>query len=393
MKMLCVSNYYPPHFEGGYEISVKETMDYLASRGHEVSVVCGTKGVAATDSSSFIPEYGGVSRVLKYIDYQKPGFIAKHRVEKFNYQIVTDAIKVLNPDLVYIANMKAVSIAPVIAVQNAKVPHVFDLGDIWLKSYLAPGLKGRLFRYAKSILPNTIGGKIELNPVIVLSEWMEQEVRNSFDSKDVYIVPRGIKVSELISEHYDLDRFVFVGRIEPNKGLDLCIEAMSLLQNQDKLGSMTLDVIGEADPEYLRHCMGLIEAFSLQERIRFLGRNPEVTKILSQYSVLLMPTMAREAFGRVVIEAMSLGLVVLATNAYGPKEIIADEEDGFLFDRGSVPALASKIRAVAGLNREQRCALGRKARQKVQEHYEINLVKKKIEIIIESIVNEPGKYR
>jgi glycosyltransferase involved in cell wall biosynthesis len=222
---------------------------------------------------------------------------------------------------------------------------------------------------------------------------MEQEVRSSFGSKEVFVIPRGIEVPDWISEHKDLDRFVFVGRIEPNKGLDLCIEAMNLLATQNGLGLLTLDVVGEADPGYEKYCVSLIEKYGLQSRIRFLGKNTKIMESLAQYSVLLMPTMAQEAFGRVVIEAMSLGLIVLATDAYGPKEIITDKVDGFLFERGSVSALTAKIMAVAELDREQRCALGRKAKQKVLKKYEINLVKKKIEIILESIVNEPNKYQ
>ncbi|MDD4310437.1 MAG: hypothetical protein PHO32_08660, partial [Candidatus Cloacimonetes bacterium] len=168
MRILCISNYYPPYFEGGYEISVKESMDYLAEMGHEIFILCGSKGVANPSLNwEYIPREP--VRTLKYINYQHSSFMDKHKVEVFNYKATIKALKQLCPDLVYFGNMKAISIAPVIAAQNLKIPRIFDVGDIWLRIYTSPSLKSRLFRFLKRILPFTVGGDIHLDPVIIVS--------------------------------------------------------------------------------------------------------------------------------------------------------------------------------------------------------------------------------
>ncbi len=389
MKILCISNYYPPFFEGGYEISVQETMAYLSERGHQIYVLCGNKGVDSPDPipSSLTPIEP--LRTLRYIDYARPCFMDKHRVEKYNYNTVLQIALQVRPDIVYFGNMKALSISPVLAIQKLQIPRVFDLGDIWLKSYQNSSLKGRMFRLAKRVLPFTIGGRIDLNPVIVLSNWMRDEVRQNYASTEVYIVPRGINIPKTAPKSTNLPlRYVYVGRVEPNKGLDLCIRAIGILNLEKPEHAYTMDVYGEADPAYEAICIAMIESNNLRHQIRFKGKSTKIMHVLESYDVLLMPTMAQEAFGRIIIEAMASRLIVIATNAYGPKEIIDDGTDGFLFERGSVSALVTTIKHVSALSSEERKRICDNARQKVVDKYEITLVKKQIEIILESIVNK-----
>lgn len=387
MKILCISNFYPPFFEGGYEISVSETMEYLSTRGHSVYIVCGEKGSEEKPvPPSAIPTIGKPLRILKYIDYHKSGFMAKHQVERFNYKVIKRLLMQLKPDLVYLGNMKALSIAPVIAVQDMKQCHIFDLGDIWLRSYLAPGIKSSIFRWLKARLPFTIGGRIILDPVIVLSQWMEDEVKREYLSKHVSIVPRGIRLPEINPRALQKPlKFVFAGRIEPLKGLDLCISAMSQLREQYNL-KIELDIYGEEDAAYAASCRDLIKKCKLETDVCFKGKSLSLQQILMDYDVFLMPTLAREAFGRVIIEAMAASMIVIATDAYGPKEIITSGVDGFLFTSGSSDMLAQTILHINSLSLDELERIRIKARQKVQAQYEISLVKKRIEIILENEV-------
>ncbi|MDZ4121077.1 MAG: glycosyltransferase, partial [Candidatus Cloacimonadaceae bacterium] len=143
---------------------------------------------------------------------------------------------------------------------------------------------------------------------------------------------------------------------------------------------------GDADPEYQKHCMDLIDSYQLTEHFRFMGKTDSVPKVLEDYDVLLMPTLAEEAFGRVIIEAMAMSMIVVATDAYGPREIIEHETDGFLFERGNANALAGTITMLESMDDSELQAVAQAARKKVETKYEISLVKKRIEIIIENVV-------
>lgn len=394
MKILCISNYYPPHFEGGYEISVKETMDYMVERGHQVYVLCGHRGLSQAEPmpSKMIP--GDVVRALTYIDYQHASFQNKHTVEIHNFRSTIAAINMTNPDIVYIANMKAISIAPVIAVQKRRIPRVFDLGDIWLRTYTAKDKKSRAFRFIKWLLPFTIGGRIYLNPVIVLSDWMKEEVTENYGSRIVYKVPRGISLPEIpLRPTQKPLKYIFAGRIEPLKGLDICIRAIADILKVDPSFPFTLDIYGEEDKDYAEKCKALIQEYGLTSRFHFMGKSTKLRSLLPEYDVMLMPTMAAEAFGRVVIEAMAAKVIVIATNAFGPKEIIQTGVDGYLFERGSHSHLAEIIKKIDAASPIELDQVKTAARQKVQSTYEISLVKKQVEIILENIVNKRTKNR
>lgn len=382
MKILCISNYYPPFFEGGYEISVQESMDYLETRGHQVFVLCGSKGSILPQDRALHFAEEPVQRKLRYIDYHHPSFLDKHKAELHNYLLTAKAIKALKPDLVYFGNQKAISIAPALAVQKLNIPHIYDIGDDWLKTYAANSLKKKIFQRLKCLLPFFVGGKVMLDPVIVPSRWMASELRALYGSRKVHVIPRAIALPpENTRELLPPLRFVFAGRIEPLKGLDILINAARMLHSD--YPDFSVDIYGEEYPHSADTSRALIERHGLKAHFNFRGKSQNMQRIFPQYDIMIMPTLARETFGRVIIEAMASGLIVIATNAFGPAEIIEHQVDSLLFERANPAALAACIKQILSTPLIELELMRKAARKKVAEHYEISLVKKSIEIILE----------
>jgi len=391
MKILVISNYYPPYYEGGYEISVKETADYLHSKGYQVFILTSTRMVDAPITS--LPrklKENEPYRILKLIDYFHSSIIQKHRVEKFNYSVVRQAIRKIEPDLIYFGNQKAISIAPILAAQKARQKVLFDIGDFWFGLYLAKSFKARAYRWLKELMPFTIGGKIVFQPAIVPSAWMKTELFDRYGLKNVFIIPRGIEIpsDELSKKDLDLSqrpiRFVFAGRIEPKKGLDLCIKALSAIGESNR--DFSLDIFGSGEPAYLNDLKTMITQNKLEHHVIFHKPVSNLIGELSNYDVFLMPTMAQEAFGRVLIEAMAAGTIVIASNRFGPAEIITDGQDGFLFEMGSYQALQTCIQNVISMPDKELNRIRSNAFRTVQTKFEISLVKKSIEDIIVKII-------
>lgn len=392
MKILVISNYYPPQFLGGYEISVKESADFLAQRGHEVFILCGDLGCETADH--FCPETficQNPYRILRYIAYDNGSFRQKHAVEKHNYQIVSLAIKRIKPDLVYLGNMKALSIAPVIATQKLKQRKLFDIGDFWFKIYQRPGFLPRLYRALKNLIPFTVGGPINLDPVMVPSQWMKDELLSSKLSSQVYVIPRGIRIPPAFNPQPGASNpgatisFAFAGRIEPKKGLEICFEALAGLKAQ-KL-PFTFDIYGTADPEYQEQCRVRLDSLNLSSQVSFRGKCRSLIKTLANYDFFLMPTLAREAFGRVIIESMAAGAIVIASDRFGPSEIIQNRVTGFLFETGSATALGRTIKQALRLPTEKLDRVRKQARKTVEAKYDLALVKKSVEDLIVNIID------
>lgn len=392
MKILCLSNFYPPYHEGGYEISVAQSIDFLSRSGFDTCVLCGDRGTESAPESKFRAESGAINRLLHYIDYHNASFSNKHQVELYNYRCTLQAIRDWHPDLIYIGNMKAVSIAPVLAAQKSGLPHVFDLGDIWLKTYLRPDLKSRCFRLLKALLPFTVGGKISLDPVIVPSQWMKTRLEQEYRSREVYVVPRGVELpSKYKQEETRPSKYIFSGRIEPLKGLHLLIQAWGKILQHNPSLDFHLDVYGDEDPVYIKECHSEIARLGLSGHIEFKGRVRSMQDIWQQYDVLLMPTLAEEAFGRVIIEAMANGLPVLATNAWGPAEIIRDGQSGWLFDPHEPDSLVQKLLLIGRMEPADFAARCLAARQLVETEYEISLVQNQTKNILENLYMKAQK--
>ncbi|MFI4912056.1 MAG: glycosyltransferase [Sedimentisphaeraceae bacterium JB056] len=382
MRFLVISNYYPPYYKGGYELACRDTCEFLASRGHDVFILTGIYGIEKVAEDTGFSSMEPV-RKLTYIDYENSSFISKHKVEKHNYRVVSEAINTVKPDLIYIWNMQGVSIAPVIAAQDSKCLRIFEIGDLWPDTYAAYDIFDRIKFGIKAALPFTIGGKLELSPIISVSDWIGREMSERYGSRKVYSVPNGIRAPQRIksARNEGVMKYIFTGRIDPQKGIDTAIRAFGQLVAENKIDDFVFDIYGSGDDKWLSHCRDLAQQLGLSDCVNFRGRVDNVIEIYADYDIMIMPTMMREPFGMVTVEAMAAGLPVIATNKYGPAEIVTDGVDGLLFDPGDYDQLAEKI-LLLHTNKELYSHVAAAAREKYIDNYQMDNIKSRVEKIL-----------
>lgn len=128
-----------------------------------------------------------------------------------------------------------------------------------------------------------------------------------------------------------------LGRLHPNKGFDLAIRALA------RLPDAVLWIAGDGpEGERLR---ALAREEGVAPRVRFLGWRTDVTALLRAADVFVCSS-RHEPLGNMVIEAWAHGVPVVAFDAQGPAELIADGETGLLVPREEVGAFAAAIGAV-----------------------------------------------
>jgi glycosyltransferase involved in cell wall biosynthesis len=158
---------------------------------------------------------------------------------------------------------------------------------------------------------------------------------------------------------------LYVGRLSSEKGVPLAIDAFR------KLAPRGLDIIGSGPEE-----RALAAATRETNTIRMAGRLPveEVHRAMLRSSFLILPSICYEVFPRVLVEAMSLGVPVVASRWGGIPEIVREGETGLLFERGNAEDLAEKARRLFE-DEELNLRLGRNARERYERLYtpEINL--------------------
>ena len=168
-----------------------------------------------------------------------------------------------------------------------------------------------------------------------------------------------------------------VGQLSPWKGQDTAIQALALLRARGIDAHLLL--IGSAkfvaratrfdNRRYLARLHELVAREGLADRVSWLGEREDVPELVRALDALLLPSW-EEPFGRALIEAMALGVPVIATNVGGPAEIVEDGREGFLLAPREPAAWAQAIAAIAA-DRERGLQMGRAGRRRVQQAFTV----------------------
>lgn len=383
MKILILTNYYPPYYIGGYELACFQTVKYLENIGHEVFVLTGEH---KKQSSKFEKVY----RKLKYINYTNSSYKNKHSVECFNYETTKEFIEITKPDLVYVWSLRLVSLSPLWAVEKLNKKKVFEIGDFWMKGFLSNHLFSKIKRKVKEFLPVFKARKIEIDPIISVSKWMIKDMKELYGSKKIFHVPNGTTIS---NKKYEKSRhrmnYIFCGRLDYSKGLDIALKALGNLKDK-RLDDFNLDIYGDGDQNYIKKCKKIVQLLNLEDNVIFHGKKDDLSKAYEKAHVLLMPTRMKEPFGLVIIEAMNYGVIPIATNNYGPSEIIDDDINGLLFKPSSINDLIYKILLIHN-NWDLLEKYGDNAKKKVKEKFNMNIVKKQVENILLDLAGDKNE--
>lgn len=135
-----------------------------------------------------------------------------------------------------------------------------------------------------------------------------------------------------------------VGQIARWKGQDVFLRAAKILA--EKLPQAKFLIIGEAlfdEKDFRRELNKIVDNNNLQKRVIFTGHLENVYPILKQLDVLVHCSVEPEPFGRVIIEAMALGVPVIATRGGAVEEIITNGENGLIVSPGEQDQLVGAV--------------------------------------------------
>lgn len=135
---------------------------------------------------------------------------------------------------------------------------------------------------------------------------------------------------------------VFVGRLVSEKGVDLLLEAVSILGGEEDIAPLTVTIVGDG-PERA-HLEAQVLRLRLSGQVWFTGarRPAEVASILAGHRVLAVPSRCPETFGLVALEGLAMGCTPVVADEGGLPEAVGPF--GITFRRGSSAALAEALR-------------------------------------------------
>ena len=149
--------------------------------------------------------------------------------------------------------------------------------------------------------------------------------------------------------------FLFVGRLSPEKGVDVLARAAS------EISGLQLRVAGTGPAEYALNGVPGVERLGALAEAR-------VREEMSGAIALVLPSIWYENFPRTLVEAFACGLPVIASRIGALAELVEDGVTGLLFTSGDAPDLASKIRWALA-SPDKMAEMGRTARARFEEKY------------------------
>lgn len=373
MKLLFVGDHYPPCERGGYAQLCADLANGLQSRGHELVVLCldeGKEFPGDRDGSVLRQLQAPISFEDKWpVPLQQLLFekrrqmhsrqVFRHVIREYGIEVV-----VFWPNLygdfhlmIDAENIPGLTVAYYIA-GTSPVPSNLDI--YWSYAGHSVGI-----RIVKSLLrgiatsKSTMLKKPRMEHVMCVSEFERQRViGDGAASEDVVVIHNGIDLRQFNFVGFPSARrapgeplnVLYAGRLVEDKGAHTLVDAVGRLHQTRPDLSVNLTWLGTGPKKYLKFLDQLVENYGARDRITkadWISRE-HVSSFMSRFDVLVLPTIRPEALSRVVLEAMAVGLVIIATPTGGTPEIVRDQQTGLVFEPGDAMGLANCLEKVCG---------------------------------------------
>jgi glycosyltransferase involved in cell wall biosynthesis len=372
MKLLFVSNLYPPNVVGGYERLCFEMAEELAARGHDVHVLTSHYGAEKAD----YPRQT-VYRSLKLFaderNIYRPFTSSPEQRAEWSAQNVAELHRVLSefrPDRIFVWNLYFFDESLLDAIEASGIIPVYLLTDNWLIAFLNPKfiedyMRDRVFgggrqhwsptlldrlRIASGRLPFRLPGH-----AIFASRFMQRlysEAGFGFNGSD--IVYHGVHLDPHAGVARARDRLrqtgqlrlLVAGRVVEIKGVHTAVEALPAIRAALPNLDVRLSIVGDSrDDTYLERLRSLAEDGGCGDAIEFLPpvAATDLSALFDAHDIYLFPSLY-EPFSLTLILGLHAGIPTVASDAGGNIEIVADGQTGLLFPRGDAAALGECVR-------------------------------------------------
>jgi glycosyltransferase involved in cell wall biosynthesis len=409
MKVLVISNFFPPHVIGGAEIIAHHQALALAARGHDVRVLAG-------DNRHGLPDYPvthdtldglPITRIaLTPLDFAATGNNVAHKeVEDIFENLIED----WHPDVIHAHHMTGLSLGILQLARSRGIRIALTLHDHWGFCINSTRITTANRLCHDSTQCHTCHSHIHVNERKVPQRLRQDYLRWQLDAVDHFISPshyladayiaNGIPAERMnvIANGIELERFIntappepgprlnilFTGYMGGHKGVPTLLEAIALLPH-DKVH---LDMVG--DGHMLASYIAKIASIAPNVSVKFWGRlpNARIAERFAQAHVFVLPSVCPENQPVTITEAMACGLPVVASRIGGIAELVDEGHTGWLAEPGNAQDLADRLRFYIDAP-EQIAAHGQASRERIQA-YAFGLQIERIE----KLLSTPGTER
>ena len=365
------------------KLNVLQVIPKLGYGGAETGCYDIAHYLAENECGSFIATSGG--ELLKF-------------VKKDKVKIIRLPVHSKNPVLII---FNALVLAIYIIFYKINIVHARSRAPAWT-SYIASFLTNRVFVTTfhgtynfKSNLKkfyNSIMLRSKLT--IAGSNFIFNHINDNYNEylskeKKLRVIFRGINIDyyssknisilkqEKLKKEWDLfsNNFTILlpGRLTYWKGQENFIESLNILIEDYDITNFQAIILGsdQGRKVYKKKLINLVARYNLNKKIKFVSHCEEMPLAYSLADVVVSSSIEPEAFGRVSVEAQSMGKPIIASNIGGSKETIINKKTGFLYKHDDPRELAKSLNTVIQLSPEELKSMGNEGRKNIAKKFDV----------------------
>ncbi|HAS92069.1 MAG TPA: glycosyltransferase family 1 protein [Clostridiales bacterium] len=261
----------------------------------------------------------------------------KYLYSLFASRALKKYVKYNNIDLIH-ENTSACYIGSFVS-HSLHIPHIWHIREFLEEDFNAAF-------WCKRIALSHIN---KSDAVITVSDAITKKYEGLINNNIIHRIYNGIDVDFFYQKRKfrDIDttsNIVCVGRVCEGKGQADAIKALAILKEKYNY-TPQLYIAGIYTENYKESIMEPAKKCNIEKNIHFMGQVNDMKKLYKQMDILCMAS-HNEAFGRVTIEAMLSGLLVVGANSGGTAEIITNQKTGYLYKPGDAEELANSLNYV-----------------------------------------------
>jgi glycosyltransferase involved in cell wall biosynthesis len=163
------------------------------------------------------------------------------------------------------------------------------------------------------------------------------------------------------------------GRLTYWKGQEKFIESLNILIEDYNFTNFQAIILGsdQGRSVYKKKLINLVERYSLNKKIQFISHCKEMPLAYSLADAVVSASIKPESFGRVSVEAQSMGKPIIASNIGGSKETILNKKSGFLYKFDDPRELAKSLNTVIQLTQDELKSMGNEGRKNIAKKFDV----------------------
>jgi glycogen(starch) synthase len=364
MRILYVSNYFPPHYVGGYELHCGQAAEWMARNGHEVRVLTGDfrRPDAAPEAERERLDVRRELALRYWTDIADLGYWAR---EWRDIRTFGRHLQDFRPDIVVLWNMTKLSSGIVLEAERLAplcVYHLMDNGlldfrtrnglpQFWARA--AQSFWGRLTKPVgrwiyRQCFASDVTAWSPRYAVCVSNALRELLASNGlvFKTSHVSWITYDVALfNDLpVGEASDVVRFFWAGRLCRGKGLATTLDAIERLFARCPDG-WTVDFCGPIDPEDDDLFTPRLARAEWKDRVRYLGLLPpgEMPAQYAAHDAFLFTSEVHEGLPGTIVEAFASGMPVIGTQTGGTRDVLREGENCLVYPMGDSEALSQAM--------------------------------------------------